>query len=265
MGVTLAVTTCRMRVSYLGTAFAGWQRQRSGDTIQGHLETALQAVVGQPVSVIGAGRTDAGVHAYGQVAHVVLPSATRTEHLATALNSLIPREIRVEALTRARDDFHARHDAASKVYRYRLSLARKASPFVAPLLGRLTGAPPDVEMMRRAAHDLTGSHDFSCFCGSGSAVRAHHRRILRFDLAPRREEILFEVEGDGFLRHQVRNMVGTLIEVGQGRRAPDSMPALLRSKNRRLAGPTAPASGLCLVRVRYGRRLHREGPAGVTS
>ena len=242
-----------MRLAYVGTPFTGWQRQRQNDTIQGRLEDALRTVIGETVHVVGAGRTDAGVHALGQVAHVVLPDAARLEGLAIALNSLIPREIRVETLGRTRDSFHARHDAAGKIYRYRLSVVRKPSPFDAPFVGRLTGAVPDVEIMCRAARRLLGRHDFSCFCGTGSAVRDGHRRLVRLEVARRREEVIFSVEGDGFLRHQVRNMVGTLIEVGQGRRAPDSMRALLRSRDRRQAGPTAPASGLCLVRVRYAR------------
>lgn len=246
-----------MRVAYVGTRFSGWQKQPRKETIQGCLEAAFGQVLGHRVGVTGAGRTDAGVHAAAQQAHVVVPAGQPTDSLCVAVNALIPREIRVIGLRRSRPGFHARRDAQGKTYHYRLSIVRKTSPFDAPFVGRLTGAVPEVEMMRQAAARLTGEHDFSCFCGSGSAVRTSRRRIERLDVVRRREEIRFIVEGDGFLRHQVRNMVGTLIEVGQGRRTAGSMTALLRGRDRRAAGPTAPASGLCLMRVRYGRRARR--------
>ena len=240
-----------MHVSYVGTRFAGWQIQRRGDTVQGRIQAALAQVLGFSASIVGAGRTDAGVHALGQVAHFRLDAPVATERLRTAVNSLIPGEIRVDTLTRSRAGFHARHDARAKLYRYRLSRVRKPSPLVRPFVGQVTGPAPAVEMMRRAAPHLTGTHDFSCFCGSGSAIRDGCRTVARLTVACRGEEIIFEVEGDGFLRHQVRNMIGTLIEVGRGKRRHDSLSALLRSRDRRRAGPTAPASGLCLVRVRY--------------
>ena len=243
----------RLTMSYVGTRFAGWQRQRRGETVQGHLEAGLETVLGQAVSFVGAGRTDAGVHARAQVAHVHVPAEAPVGDLRRALNALIPQDIRVERLTRTRADFHARHDASGKWYRYRLAAVRKPSPFVLPFVGRLTGGVPDVEMMRRAAARLTGRRDYSCFCGAGSAIRDGRRRVERLAVTRRGEEFIFDVEGDGFLRHQVRNMVGTLVECGQGKRKPVAMSALLASRDRRRAGPTAPASGLCLMAVRYGR------------
>jgi tRNA pseudouridine38-40 synthase len=245
--------TYRLTVSYLGTPFAGWQVQRGKDTVQGRLQAALRTVLGEETAVIGAGRTDAGVHARAQVAHVRTPQSCPASRLRVALNSLLPQEIRLEKVTRSRDSFHARHDAAGKHYRYLLHVGRKPSPFEAGLVGRVTGPPPDLESMRRAASYLVGEHDFSAFCGAGTAIRDRRRRVTRLDLWRRGDTIGFEVEGNGFLRHQVRNMVGTLVEVGQGRRAPGSMRRLLASRDRRQAGATAPAAGLCLMQVRYRR------------
>jgi tRNA pseudouridine38-40 synthase len=246
-----------MTVSYVGTGFSGWQIQPNGDTIQARLEAALGRILDRPTAVTGAGRTDAGVHARAQVAHfrAVLPGSL--EVLLGGLNALLPREIRVERLTRTRPEFHARKDARGKHYRYQLLTVRKASPFAAPYVGVVAGAVPDLESMRRGASVLLGRHDFAAFCGSGSAVKTTVRTISRLDLARRGDTIRFDVEGDGFLRHQVRNVVGTLIELGQGKRTPATLRDLLGSRDRRQAGATAPAAGLCLMKVHYGPQ--REG------
>ncbi len=244
--------TFRMTVSYLGTAFAGWQIQRRGDTIQGRLQEALGRLLGQPVAVAGAGRTDAGVHARGQVAHFRAMETLSPARLVHGLNSLLPRDIRVERLSRAAAAFHARKDARWKHYRYLLHLGRKPSPFEADRVGWMPGAPPDLAPMRAAATHLVGRHDFSSFCGSGTAVDDCTRRVMRLDLRRRGDTMILDVVGDGFLRHQVRNMVRTLAQVGQGRRTPGSLVGLLAARNRRQAGPTAPAQGLCLMRVGYG-------------
>ena len=252
----LAPSTVRLRLglSYVGTRYAGWQSQRRRDTIQARLEQVFARVLRQPVEVVGAGRTDAGVHARGQVAHVAcreLPDLFRLRH---SLNSLLPEDIRVDRIARAPARFHARHDALSRVYEYRLHVGRKASPFAAPFVGRLGPGVPEIEPMRRAARALIGEHDFSSFCARGAAPGSRVRRLIDIRIRRRGEEIVFVVEGSGFLRHQVRNLVGTLVEVGVGRRPVASVEALLQRRDRRGAGPTAPAAGLCLVRVRYGRR-----------
>jgi tRNA pseudouridine38-40 synthase len=247
-------STLRMTVAYVGTPFSGWQVQRRGDTIQGLLESALGKILACPTRVAGAGRTDAGVHARAQVAHFEARLSRPIEDLLISLNSLLPKEIRVEKLTRARRGFHARLDARGKHYRYQLLTARKASPFEAPFVAGCSGPPPDLTLMCQGAEILLGRHDFAAFCGSGSAVKTTVRTIKRLDLARRRDTIMFDVEGDGFLRHQVRNVVGTLIEVGQGKRTPSSLKTVLLSKDRRQAGATAPAAGLCLMKVYYGKR-----------
>lgn len=250
-------TTFRLTVSYVGTAFSGWQIQPNGDTIQARLEAALSRILDCPTRVAGAGRTDAGVHARAQVAHFQGTPSQPPETLLLRLNALLPQEIRVERLTRARPGFHARKDARGKHYRYQLLTVRKASPFQAPFVASFPGAIPDMERLREGAAMLVGRHDFAAFCGSGSAVKTTVRTITRLDLARRGDTIRFDVEGDGFLRHQVRNMVGTLIEVGQGKRTPASLRSLLRSRDRRQAGATAPAAGLSLMKVHYGPQ--REG------
>jgi tRNA pseudouridine38-40 synthase len=246
-------------VSYVGTPFSGWQVQRGRETVQGLLQAALATALGEESAVVGAGRTDAGVHARAQVAHFRTARPVDPKRMVVSLNSLLPKEIRIERLTRAAAGFHARHDAVAKHYRYRLHTGRKPSPFEADLVGRLTGPVPELEPMRSAARRLVGENDYSAFCGTGTAVRHRRRTIYRLDLWRRGDTLGFDLEGDGFLRHQVRNMVGTLIEVGQGKRSPGSMTALLRSRDRRQAGPTAPASGLCLMGVRYRRAAQGRG------
>jgi tRNA pseudouridine38-40 synthase len=240
-----------LTLCYLGTRFAGWQVQREKETVQGLVQAALERALGEGIAVVGAGRTDAGVHARAQVAHFRTGRAVDAKRLMISLNSLLPKEIRVERLARAAAGFHARHDAVAKHYRYRLHVGRKPSPFEAELVGRLLGVQPGLGPMRRAARRLVGAHDYSAFCGAGTAVSDRRRTVFRLDLWLRGATLGFDVEGDGFLRHQVRNMVGTLVEVGQGKRSPESMGALLRSRDRRQAGPTAPAAGLCLMGVRY--------------
>jgi len=252
--------TLRMTVSYVGTPFSGWQIQPNGDTVQERLETALAQLLRGRTPVTGAGRTDAGVHARGQVAHFRAPRAQVVEDLHRALNTMLPKEIRIEKLSRARPGFHARNDARGKHYRYLLLAVRKASPFLAPFVARLPGGPLELAPMREAGRRLLGEHDFAAFCGAGSAVRTTRRRLTRLEIVRRGDTINFDMEGDGFLRHQIRNMVGTLVEVGQGKRTPESMVALLRTRDRRQAGVTAPAAGLCLMKVHYGRRA--EGTEG---
>lgn len=261
-GLVRPAVRLRLSLSYVGTRYAGWQAQRRGDTIQARLEQALSQVLREPVEVVGAGRTDAGVHARGQVAHFACHSAPDLFRLRHSLNSLLPEDIRVDGVRRATAGFHARHDALSRVYEYRLHVGRKASPFVAPFVARLGPGVPELEPMRRAARVLVGEHDFSAFCARGAGAGSRVRRVLAIGIRRRGEEIVFGVEGSGFLRHQVRNLVGTLVEVGVGRRSVASIEGLLRGRNRRDAGPTAPAAGLCLVRVRYPGRVRRTAATG---
>lgn len=242
--------TLRLVIAYDGTAWQGWQRQAGGPTIQAAIEDAFLPMTGTPVTVMGAGRTDAGVHALGQVASVRYPGRHDAATVRRALNVRLPPDIRVLSVDDAPPQFHARFDATGKTYRYRIVTAEVASPFdrwfVWHLPGRLR-----TEAMREAAAHLVGRHDFAAFQAAHSTVRSTERTVTRVDLLPTGDGLIIEVQGDGFLRHMVRTMAGTLVDVGAGRREAASMPALLRSRDRAQAGDTAPASGLTLVSVAY--------------
>ena len=242
----------RLTLEYDGADFAGWQAQRSERrTVQETLEGVLARLTGSPARVCGAGRTDAGVHAEGQVASVALATALDPAALQRALNGLLPADLAVVDAERASDDFDARFEARGKRYRYRVWNAPHPSPL------RLTRAhwvrrPLDLAAMRDAAAALVGTHDFASCQAAGSGVTSSVRSLRRLDVeGAARGEVRLLVEGDGFLRHMVRILAGTLLEVGVGRRAAGGMAALLAARDRRRAGPTAPARALTLVRVFY--------------
>ena len=246
------MVTFRLALEYDGADFAGWQIQAEGTrTVQGTLEAALQQVTGATARVTGAGRTDAGVHAERQVASVTLETRLDPERLARALNGVLPHDLSVVDCAAAPDDFHARYGARSKLYCYRIWNGASASPLRRTRCYRV--APPlDVEAMRKGALSLLGTHDFAAFQAAGSQVVSSVRTLTRLDVAGEpRGEIGLWVEGTGFLRHMVRNLAGTLIEVGLGQREAASMAELLESRDRQRAGPTAPAQALTLVRVDY--------------
>jgi tRNA pseudouridine38-40 synthase len=251
-----------LRVAYDGTSFAGWQRQDNGVSVQAVLEDALRPLAGGPVTVTGAGRTDAGVHAEGQAAHVDLPEDLAEDVVLRAANARLPAEVRVRRVARVPDDLHARFSATAKTYRYTWLVSRVGHP----LLARTSCLVPprlDLVAMGRAAACLEGRHDFAAFQSTGTPVTSTERTILGVDLCVRPghdlpvtlldDERLVELEltGDGFLRHMVRAIAGTLLDVGQGRRSADDLPRLLRGAARGEAGPNAPPHGLTLVSVHY--------------
>jgi tRNA pseudouridine38-40 synthase len=246
------VTAFRLVLEYDGTDFAGWQVQ-AGDlrTVQGCLEAAVAQVTGQTARVTGSGRTDAGVHARGQVANVSLETRFDAAGLLRALNGVLPRDLAVVDAAVVPAGFDARRDARSKLYVYSIWNAAHASP----LRSRTHCWVPqelDLAAMSESARACTGRHDFTSFQTAGSDVQTTVRTVSRLTVSGEsRGDIAIEVEGDGFLRHMVRNLAGTLIEVGRGRRSPDSMAAILAARDRRRAGPTAPARGLTLIRVCY--------------
>ncbi|MGE3277403.1 MAG: tRNA pseudouridine(38-40) synthase TruA [Vicinamibacterales bacterium] len=240
----------KLTVAYDGTDFAGWQRQAEHRTVQAVLEAALEPVEGRRVAVAGAGRTDAGVHADGQVASFALDSAIPLTDLLRALNARLPADVRALAAEEAPEAFHARFSARLKTYHYRVCtqdvlppLARRSAWHVP---GRLDRAAMD-----RAAASLVGRHDFAAFQSSGSAVRTTVRELARSVLVDDPVGLRYEVCGTGFLRHMVRAIVGTLVEVGRGRLPADAVPALLDGRDRAAAGPTAPPQGLVLHEVAY--------------
>ncbi len=249
-------------IEYDGTDFAGWQVQREGArTVQGVLAAALASITGAAVTLHGAGRTDAGVHAEGQVAHVAVATRLAPDALCRALGAQLPRDVVVRQVVAVPDSFHARRDARSKLYRYRLWTGATRSPLRDRTSLWVRGAL-DLGAMHRAAAHLVGTQDFSSFRAAGSAVPTSVRSVTRAEIAGSRGgDVTLDFEATGFLRHMVRNLVGTLLEVGQGRRAPESIPGLIAARDRGLAGPTAPARGLTLVCVRYDFPLESEGLA----
>jgi tRNA pseudouridine38-40 synthase len=246
----------RLVLAYDGTHFHGWQRQPAVPTIQGCLEETIQKLTGASVQVYGSGRTDAGVHALHQVANFQTVSSIPCPNLIKALNDSLPPTVRVKAADEVAPTFHARYDVRSKTYRYRIL----QTPLCSPFLWRFVCHHPyplDRARMAQAAQFFQGEHDFTSFAGADgqnnedtqSMVRVIFRSRLLW--RPRTSMLVYEVTGNGFLHHMVRNMVGTLIEVGRGKLAPCDMPRILAARDRTQAGPTAPAQGLCLVKVEY--------------
>lgn len=242
----------RLTLSYRGADFAGWQRQPNATTVQEVLEEALSSVAGEEIRVVGAGRTDAGVHARGQVAHLDSERRFEIGALVNGTNHHLPEAVRVLAACRTGDGFHARKCALAKEYRYRTSRAAVLSPLDEPWTLRIPEV--DLEAMRVATAAVVGRHDFSAFALSGGAHGQPRRRILAASWHQRGATLELRIVGDGFLRGMVRSLVGTLLEVGRGRRRPDDFVSLLAGAERAAAGPTAPAHGLTLERVFYDPR-----------
>jgi tRNA pseudouridine38-40 synthase len=244
--------TFKITLAYDGTAFVGWQRQDTGTSVQGLLEDALGRLDGRQVAVIGAGRTDSGVHALGQVAHVSLARSIDGRSLAAAVNTRLPPSVRVLEATAVGDEFHARFHARRKIYRYRIWNTEVASPFERLYSWHLPAPMLDVASMDAAARSLEGRHDFAAFQAAGSDARGTDRSLFVSRVAGDRPPLVtYDVAGDGFLRHMVRNLVGTLVEVGRGKRPAAWVADVLASRDRVQAGPTAPPEGLFLVRVEY--------------
>ena len=247
--------TLKLTLQYDGTDYVGWQRQPEGTSIQGLLEEALKPIEGTPVTVHGAGRTDAGVHALAQVASVRVATTLDPATLGRAINAVLPPDVRVVRVEDADDDFHARFNATGKVYQYRIVNGAIISPFARRyawhVIPRL-----DHQAVRDASTVLLGSHDFAAFQGSGSDVATSERTIRRLEWPAEQdpsgsEFLTMEIEADGFLRHMVRAIAGTLVEIGLGRWPVSEMESILMSRQRARAGTTAPAHGLFLARVLY--------------
>jgi len=244
----------KLTLAYDGKAYAGWQRQANGLSVQQVIEEAFGPLfpdAGHELPVVeGASRTDAGVHAIGQVASVQVELTLTTSAILRALNARLPGDIRVLEVADATPAFHARAHSVGKSYRYRIQTTSVLSPFDRHYVWH---APwiRDVEVMQRAAAVCLGRHDFVSFQAGGSTVRETVRTIHRFDVRRSGTEVVIDIEGDGFLRHMVRALVGTLAEMSTGVRPPDSMAAILEARDRQAAGPTAPAQGLTLVSVAF--------------
>jgi len=249
--------TLRLILQYDGTDYVGWQRQASGNSIQGLLEEALRPIEGGAVTVHGAGRTDAGAHASGQVASVRLGVSIEAARLVRALNAVLPPEVRVAGAAVVPDDFHARFSATGKIYDYRIVNDRFVSPFLRRYVWHV-GPSLDLEAMRGAALSLLGEHDFAAFQGTRSKVHTSVRTVRRIEWSGTGRAdapLVFTIEGDGFLRHMVRIIAGTLADIGAGRTSTTAMPEILASRARVRAGATAPPSGLTLREVLYSHKI----------
>lgn len=251
----------RLLIAFDGTHFKGWQRQNGFPTIQETLEDNLAVITNSPVTLHGAGRTDAGVHAAGMVANFLTPSAIPCDGLRDGLNSMLPKDIRILGADEPGDDFHSRFSAAGKTYCYNFFTGKVQMPMERLYTAHCKGLF-NPEPVSRALEHIRGTHDFSSFEAVGSrdpevrAERGAVRTIYRAQLEAyqnRADAWKFTFTGNGFLRHMVRNLVGTLMQVGSGRITPDRFREVVENKDRKQAGPTAPAHGLTLEKVHYDR------------
>ncbi len=240
----------RLIVAYDGTKYHGWQWQENGITIEGELNRCLSKLLGEQVRVIGASRTDSGVHALGNVAVFDTVSRIPPEKISYALNQRLPEDIRIQKSDEVPWNWHPRHCRSCKTYEYRIYRSEFPMP-VKRLYSYFTYHVLDVERMRAAAAYLTGEHDFQSFCQTGAQVESTVRKIYLMQVEEQGPDLVIRVCGNGFLYNMVRIIVGTLMEVGQGKREPEDMPHILAARNRSAAGPTAPARGLTLIKYEF--------------
>ncbi|MFH1148527.1 MAG: tRNA pseudouridine(38-40) synthase TruA [Pseudomonadota bacterium] len=240
----------KLMIEYDGTGYCGWQRQDNGLSIQEVIENKIGIMTGEDVKLIGSGRTDAGVHALNQAANFRTASGIPTEGLLRGLNSLLPHDIAVKEVTEVDLSFHARYSAREKVYLYRLFNMDVRSPLERLYSWQIRGSL-DLALMKQCLGVLLGEHDFSAFMASNSNVKSTIRSVSSASLTSRNSVVEFEIKANGFLRHMVRNIMGTLAEVGQGRRTPEEFAGILAGHDRKKAGITAPPQGLFLKEVIY--------------
>ena len=250
----------RLTIEYDGGGYSGWQRQDNAMTVQEKVEGALTKLLGVPTPVTGASRTDAGVHALGQVAHFDTSSRIPAEKFAFALNTMLPPDIRVRSSAEADGAFHARFDARGKIYRYQIF----ASPHHSALLRRTHAHciyPLNTALMDAEAGDLTGTHDFRAFAASGSVAKDTVRTVMAARVVRRGDEVTFLILGTGFLYNMVRIAAGTLMQTGSGKLPPGAFRRALSDGDRLTLGVTAPPEGLTLMRVFYEDDIDRAGDA----
>ena len=243
--------TIKLVIEYDGTNYLGWQVQAKGLTIQGMIEEKLKLLTGESVRLIGSGRTDAGAHAFGQVAHFKVQNRMDVGTIQKAINSLLPPDIVIKKVEEVEENFHARKQARSKVYEYRI-LNQSIRPVFHRGYAWHIVQKLDMEEMKKATQKLVGENDFSSFRSTGTPTKTAIRKVFRAEWKRGRGGLIrFEIEASGFLKQMVRAIVGTLVEVGRGKISSEEFPRILESKDRKEAGPTAPAQGLFLKEVKY--------------
>lgn len=240
----------RLTIAYDGTRYSGWERKKDRDTIQGKLENVLQRMCNQEVNVIGAGRTDAGVHAVAMIANVHLKTEFSVDKIKQYLNNYLPDDICVTEVSQVSDRFHARYNAKSKTYIYSCYIGNNKPIFDRKYIYTLD-VKPDIEKMRQAAVYLMGEQDFASFCTDRSKKKSTVRHVDRIEITEQNDRLTFLFHGTGFLYNMVRIMVGTLLKVGAGELQPEDMQRILAARKRSEAGPTAPAQGLRLESIDY--------------
>lgn len=243
----------KLTVAYDGTDYHGWQIQNNGITIESELNRCLSELFGEQIQVIGASRTDAGVHALGNVAVFDTECRMPAEKISYALNQRLPEDIRIQRSEEVAPDWHPRRCESRKTYEYRIYRGEFPMP-VKRLYSYFTYHPLDVDNMRRAAALLEGEHDFRSFCQTGAQVESTVRTLYSVEIEEQGTELVIRVCGNGFLYNMVRIIAGTLIEVGRGRRRPEDMTAVLQAADRSAAGPTVPAHGLTLVKYEFSEQ-----------
>lgn len=239
-----------LTVAYDGTAYNGWQVQPNGITIEGELNRALKELLGEDISVIGASRTDAGVHALCNMAVFDTESRILPEKIAPALNARLPEDIRVQRSVEVASDFHPRRCNTKKTYEYRVYMGKYENP-IGRQYAHFVYVPLDVEKMEKAAGYLVGEHDFKSFCVAKAQVLTTVRTLYGIEVKKEGNYLTIRVSGNGFLFNMVRIIAGTLLEVGKGKLAPEQVKEILEAKDRQEAGPTAPARGLTLVSFEF--------------
>lgn len=240
----------KLVIAYEGTGYHGFQRQNNANSIQQTVEENLAKLFGHPLKITGAGRTDAGVHAYGQVINFLTAGTIPVERIPAAAKGLLPRDIVVMEAEEVPAAFHARGSAKSKIYTYRMYLKRIPDPFLRNLVWQVP-QPLNIQAMKEGAQFLIGTHDFSAFRAAGGAPVSPVRTLYSIDFCEENPVLELAFFGNGFLYHMVRNLVGTLVEVGMGKRTPQDIKTILQSLDRKQAGMTAPAHGLYLKEVFY--------------
>lgn len=240
----------KLVIAYDGSGYLGWQIQPGARTLQDTVEKALERILGHPIRIYASGRTDAGVHAFGQVINFHTPSAIPLDGLLRGLNSILPVDISVLNAEEAAPGFHAQFQARKKTYAYVIDTGPVRSPFLDRYAFHERSAL-DASAMGASTGYLLGEHDFTSFLASGSSVKTTVRTITLSEIITLRNKVVFLIQGSGFLRYMVRNIVGTLLLVGRGKLPPEEMERIIARKDRKFAGPTAPPQGLYLVNVEY--------------
>lgn len=238
-------------ISYDGTRYNGWEKHQKNDlTIQGKLESVLTQMQGETVEIIGAGRTDAGVHAKGMVANFTLSEYKNPKEIRDYCNKHLPDDICITEIHEVSERFHSRYNAVGKTYCYTCHTGPLKPVFDKKYVYCINGNP-DIQLMKQAAKQLMGTHDFAAFCSNKKMKKSTIRTVDRIDIERRGDYITFTYHGNGFLQHMIRILTGTLLEAGYGKISPDNISSILESKHRPNAGPTAPSCGLCLIEVDY--------------